>query len=294
MSLKEPIHTNSTNVSIFSEALDKNSELVSNEIKDLLDSFCEGSIKEAAKFSCLETSGKKIRPFLFIETLKLLGVPIEPFLSIAAAIEICHVYSLIHDDLPPIDNDDFRRGLPSCHKKFNEATALLTGDALLTYSFEILSSNKSIPSGKKCKLITELAKAVGASGMVGGQSLDIELKNSKIPKDTIIALHRLKTGKLIEFSCIAASVIGDATIEEENSIKNFAMNFGLFFQITDDILDYNEKKSLECNVVSTFGISEIKDFLEETVNKSILSLEIFGDKANILKSLVEFTLNRKN
>lgn len=294
MSLKESIRSSSTKNSVFLEVLSKDSDLVKNEIKDLLENFCEDSIKKAAKFSCLETSGKKIRPFLFIETLKLLEVPIEPFLPVAAAIEICHVYSLIHDDLPSMDNDAFRRGFPSCHKKFNEATALLTGDALLTYSFEIMSSNRNIPVEKKCKLITEFAKAVGASGMVGGQALDMQLKNTEIAKDTLITLHRLKTGKLIEFSCLAASIIGDATIEEENAIQNFAMNFGLLFQITDDILDYNQKASLECNVVSTFGILETKDFLQKTVNKAILSLEIFGDKANILKSLVEFTLNRQN
>jgi len=291
---KETTSLTSDNHHTLSKTLDSNARLVTDEIKLLLERLNEGPLKDAAKFSCLETTGKKIRPFLFIETLRLLGSNIEPFISIGAAIEICHIYSLIHDDLPSIDNDDFRRGQPSCHKKFNEATALLTGDALLTYSFEIISNNTNISSEKRCLLISEFAKALGTAGMVGGQALDLALKTTKISTSEIINLHALKTGKLIEFACKAATIIASANTAEEEAIRNFAVNFGLIFQITDDLLDYDEKKSLECNIVSTLGASETKSFLETIVNKSILSLEIFGDKANILKSLVEFTLNRTN
>ena len=274
-------------------SLDNNFALIESELIRQIEKFGSSLIKEASLYSCVETSGKKIRPILFLETLKLFRSDIEHFIPIAAAIEMCHVYSLIHDDLPSLDNDDTRRGKPSCHRKFNEGVALLTGNALLTHSFEIFSVNSYIPPATRCILIEEFAKSIGSSGMMAGQVLDLELRSGKVSVEEIRKLHRLKTGKLIEFSCWAAAVICSANKEEKSAISNFALNLGIVFQITDDIIDYGQTKSSECNIVDQIGLEEAQAILSKTVNDAILSLDIFGDKANILKSLVLFVLSRK-
>jgi len=262
-------------------------------IETQLSKFNESSLKKAALYSSIGTSGKRIRPILFLETIKLFIEDTKPFLPIAATIELCHVYSLIHDDLPAIDNDDFRRGKLSCHKQFDEATAILTGDALLTYCFEIISNTTIISPEKRCALISELAKSIGQSGMVGGQMLDLHMQKSSYSESDIKNLHNLKTGKLIEFCTISPSIICDATTEQKLAIQKFGESFGLIFQITDDLLDYREKKAIECNIVNSIGHFKTKALLEKLVNEAILSLDIFGDQANILKSLVKYSLLRE-
>ncbi|MCH9753901.1 MAG: polyprenyl synthetase family protein [Alphaproteobacteria bacterium] len=266
---------------------------INSEIKSHLSTFREGKLKEASVYSSIDTGGKRIRPILFLETIKLFEKDYKPLLPIAAAIELSHIYSLIHDDLPALDNDDYRREKPSCHKKFNESTAILTGDALLTHAFEIISNASAISHEKRCLLISEFAKSLGQEGMVGGQMLDMELQNLSYSEDVLIKLHSLKTGKLITFCISAAAVICDASKEEKASLHKFGTNFGLIFQITDDLLDYDEKESSECNIVNAIGISETKLLLKKLVNEVILSLDIFGNRANILKSLVEHMLHRE-
>lgn len=267
---------------------------INSEIELQLSKFDESKLKEAAIYSSLKTGGKRIRPLLFLESIKLLKKDPRPFIPIATAIELCHVYSLIHDDLPALDNDDFRRGKLSCHKKFDEATAVLAGDALLSYAFEIISTTTAISAERRCLLITELSKSIGQSGMVGGQMLDLQLQNSLCSENDIKNLHHLKTGKLIEFCFIATTITFNVTSEKKAALQKFGTNFGLIFQITDDLLDYDEKKSTECNIVNIVGLSKTKALLEKLVNESILSLDIFGDQASILKSLVSYILHRQN
>ena len=279
---------------LFTKAMEQDLVVINAKMKDLLEELDANQLREAALFSCLETAGKKIRPVLFLETIKLFRTDIDPFVSIAAAIEFCHVYSLIHDDLPAMDDDDFRRGQPSCHKKFNEAVALLTGNSLLTYSFEIISRNDHISPAIRCMVIEEFAKAVGSSGMMGGQILDLELKDQNASLQEIQKLHYLKTSKLIIFSCISAAMVCEASANGIMALTRFARDLGLLFQITDDMLDYNDGKRSECNIVNSLGVDKAKYFSEESAKDAILSLDIFGDKANILKSLVFFVLNRKN
>ena len=269
-------------------------ELVSFEIRLWLNKFVDSQIKDAAMFSCLETSGKKIRPILVLEVLRLFNMDAEKFLSIAAAIEMCHVYSLVHDDLPSLDNDDFRRGMPSCHKKFSEAVALLTGNSLLTNCFEMISSCENISYEKRCVLIQKLAQAVGANGMMHGQEMDIALKSSVIDINLLKNLYDLKTGKIIRFSCVAAALVANASAQELENIDSFAYNLGFLFQATDDVLDHEDNKSEECNIVGSIGVDAAKEFIKKSFTEAILALDIFGDRANMLRSLALMVLNRKN
>jgi geranylgeranyl pyrophosphate synthase len=269
-------------------------DLVSFEMRLWLNKIVDSQIKDAAMFSCLETSGKKIRPILFLEVLRLFGFDTAKFLSVAAAIEMCHVYSLVHDDLPSLDNDDFRRGVPSCHKKFNEAVALLTGNSLLTICFEIIASCESISYEKRCLLIQKLTQAVGGNGMMQGQERDIALKSNVLDIDTLKNLYDLKTGRLMRFCCVSAAIIANASEQELENIDKFASNLGFLFQATDDILDYEDRKSEECNIVGSVGIKTAQEFVKKTFTETILALDIFGDRANMLRSLALMVLNRKN
>ncbi len=273
-------------------ALKKNSDAVEIRMRSLLSRMKDSKLKEAAFFSCFENTGKKLRPSLCIEFTKLLNGSIDIILPIAASIEICHTYSLIHDDLPALDNDDVRRGKQSCHKKFNEATAILAGDTLLTYAFEILSGLENITPEKKCILVSEFAKAVGPNGMLAGQIEDIECGYSESDFNKMLNIHKLKTAKLIEFSCLAPTVVFNADAKTTTAISTFASNFGIFFQIADDISDYNKNSKEGCNIVKALGAKKSKEMLQDLAEKSILSLDIFGNSASILKSLVFHTVDR--
>lgn len=195
-------------------------------------------IKDAMKYS-LEAGGKRIRPLLLLGTLHSFGKDEQVGLSVACAIEMIHTYSLIHDDLPSMDDDDLRRGKPTNHKIFGEAFAILAGDGLLTISFQLISelTDDSISSEKKVALITELAKAAGPEGMVGGQVADMEGEGAQLTLHDLEYIHRNKTGKLLAYSIIAGAIIGDATKEQLKKLEQFAHHLGIAFQIRDDILD---------------------------------------------------------
>jgi geranylgeranyl pyrophosphate synthase len=272
--------------------LKKNSDAVETAMKSLLSRIQSSKLKEAAFFSCFDNTGKKLRPSLCIEFTKLLNGSIDIIMPVAASIEICHTYSLIHDDLPALDNDDIRRGKQSCHKKFDEATAILTGDTLLTYAFEILSGLKNITPEKKCILVSEFAKSVGPNGMLAGQIEDIECSDSENNFNKMLNIHKLKTAKLIEFSCLAPTFVFDTDEKIKNAISIFASNFGILFQIADDILDYNQNSEEGCNIVKALGANKSKEMLKDLAEKSTLSLDIFGNSASILKSLVFHTVDR--
>ncbi|WP_226680467.1 polyprenyl synthetase family protein [Sutcliffiella horikoshii] len=187
----------------------------------------------------LKAGGKRLRPLLVLATLKSFGKPEELGMPVACAVEMIHTYSLVHDDLPSMDDDDFRRGKPTNHKVFGEAMAILAGDALLTHSFEVMEDllNLDVKPIKVVTLMKELAKAAGPTGMVGGQVADMEGEGAQLSLQDLEYIHRNKTGKLLGFSIVAGAILGDATEEQISKLDQFADHLGLAFQIRDDILD---------------------------------------------------------
>ena len=193
---------------------------------------------EAMRYALL-APGKRLRPFFVAESARLFGVDERQALQAGAALECVHCYSLVHDDLPAMDDDDLRRGRPTLHRAFDEATAILAGDALLTAAFEILSAEATHPDASvRAELIAELAKAAGAAGMAGGQMLDLEAENNRIADiDRIITLQAMKTGALFRFACRSGAIMGKAGLSERQALTLYADKVGLAFQIADDILD---------------------------------------------------------
>jgi len=288
------------------ESLFACSILVQKKMSDLLPSaFADSRIVEAMRYSAF-SDGKRIRPFLLMICAEIFNTPALSTLDAAAAIEFLHTYSLIHDDLPAMDNDDYRRNKLSCHKQFDEATAILTGDALLTYAFEILSNSQTHEDPNvRCELVKVLAKSAGFHGMIGGQMMDLENANNKISKEQIANLHRLKTGELFMASCEMGAIIGRASLDERKAIRYFAHDFGLAFQIRDDISDHIDPKKTEgsnidktkhkkikdnASIVDVVGMENAQRQLIMLKEQAISHLKIFGDKANILKDLVEFVI----
>ena len=253
----------------------------------------------------IDVGGKRLRPIFLTEISNLLGVKRENSFRAAASVELIHCYSLVHDDLPSMDNDDLRRGHPTCHKKFDEATAILVGDAFQSLAFEILANNKTHKDFKKrIMLISELSRSSGCLGMVGGQMLDLEAEKKKLNLKEIYNLQRLKTGELFRFSCISPCILAG----KANKIKifeEFSYNLGLAFQIKDDLLDIegNEKeigkktqkdlvKGKE-TLISLLGKEKAKKKSEELIKKSLKILEKFGNKAKNLIDLTNFIISRK-
>jgi geranylgeranyl diphosphate synthase, type II len=226
---------------------EKNFQLIMKEIKEKIENSLPGYIerletpkvlKDSMKYS-LEAGGKRIRPILLFATLRAFGKDELIGLPVACAIEMIHTYSLIHDDLPSMDNDDLRRGKPTNHKVFGEATAILAGDALLTYSFQILSeiNHPEVTPEMKLELISKLAKAAGPEGMVGGQTADIHGEGKQITLEELEDIHKNKTGKLLAYSILAGAILGHANRKQIEKLEQFAYHLGLSFQIRDDILD---------------------------------------------------------
>ena len=262
----------------------------------LPENFSDSKIVDAMRYSAL-SDAKRIRPFLTIIISQIFGISPSKSLNTAAALELIHTYSLIHDDLPAMDDDDFRRGKKSCHKKYDEATAILAGDALLTYAFEILSDKKTSEDAEvRCELINLISASAGFKGMVGGQMIDIETGGKKISKTKLMKLHRLKTGELFLASCLAGAILGKAENSKKIALQNYASDFGLAFQIRDDLLDYQEDisakekigKNSRPSIVDLIGYDEALQELELLKKSAINHLKIFENQANILIELIEF------
>ena len=284
------------------QALSQISNLVNEKIDEFLPKNQDSSrskIIEAMRYSSL-SQGKKVRPFLVVVAAGIFNVPADKVMNVAAAIEFIHVYSLIHDDLPAMDDDDYRRGQPSCHKKFDEATAILAGDSLLTYAFQILSDPQTVDNAEiRSELVNIIAKAIGFNGMAGGQMYDLESNGKNLSADEILKLHHLKTGELFMASIEAGSILGGADLKSKKALINYAYNFGLAFQIKDDILDYLEaeaafKKCDETNIVNAIGMELSENKLLEFYNRALSELDIFGSRAQLLKDLANFIVHRKN
>ena len=261
-------------------------------------------VMEASRYAALG-GGKRLRPFLMVETARMLGSLNKGVYIAGAALECMHVYSLVHDDLPCMDNDDFRRGKPTVHKKYNEALAVLTGDNLLTISFEILADSKVHEDPNiRMTLISDLAKAGGAGGMIGGQIIDIS-KSSVIRDETFISqLQKLKTGALIEYAVTAGATMSNASESEKTALKNYARDIGLAFQIKDDILDVEGDAEIigksvgkddalgKVTFVSILGLENARIKASQLGKSAVAHLAPFGMKAEILSKTVDFILNR--
>lgn len=255
----------------------------------------------------LMNGGKRLRPFLLHETASLFGVSYELAFPVAASLEMLHTYSLIHDDLPPMDNDDLRRGKPTCHKAYDEATAILAGDGLLTYAFEVLNEAQ-ISDSKKVELTLLLSRAAGAKeGMIAGQVLDLYTDSHKDfddPESIIKHTEELKTGCLLRYPCEAGAVLGNALPKEREMLIRFSRNIGIAFQITDDILDIKGDEALvgktlkkdkaqhKLNFVSIYGVSKAYNLASHLINEAEKLLDSFGPKADRLKSLSRYLLAR--
>ncbi|MBE6462158.1 MAG: polyprenyl synthetase family protein [Alphaproteobacteria bacterium] len=262
-----------------------------------------------AMYYSLANGGKRLRPFLLHETASLFGVDYKTALPVAVSLEMLHTYSLIHDDLPAMDNDDLRRGKPTCHKAFDEATAILAGDGLLTYAFEVLNKAE-ISDDKKVLLSIKLAELAGAkNGMIAGQVLDIYGENAQIldkKEDLIKLTQSLKTGCLLKYPCLAGCILGNASKDDENILIKFSHNIGLAFQISDDILDIigdeklvgktlkKDKKQNKLNFVSIYGVDKAREIAKELIDEAIGLLDKYGKKANALKLLSRYILTRNH
>jgi len=264
----------------------------------------EAKLIEAMRYAALD-GGKRIRPYLTLATADMFNVKKERALQVAAAIELVHCYSLVHDDLPSMDDDDLRRGKPSCHNKFGEATAILAGDALLTKAFEVLSGAgaHSDPSVRS-DLVMALAKAAGHEGMVGGQMLDLIAESDVLNRPETARLQRMKTGMLIAVSCEVGAILGEASESAKHALSAYAHNLGLAFQITDDLLDAEgnaktvgkktgkDKEAGKSTFVSLLGIERARNQAEDLVVQACEHLDFFGKKADPLKNMAQFVITR--
>jgi farnesyl diphosphate synthase len=265
----------------------------------------ENRLFEAMRYSSL-TGGKRLRAFMVLNSARLFGVDMRRAGRVAAALEMLHSYSLVHDDLPAMDDSDLRRGQPSTHKKFDEATAILAGDALLTQAFEILADNETHDDPRvRIELVSKLAIASGPSGMVGGQMLDLIGENQKFDLGTISRLQRKKTGALISFACESGAILGKAGEPQRRALANYAHDLGLAFQVTDDILDVEgqtaetgkptgqDAAAGKATFVSTMGLDQARNHAEMLVKQACVHLNIFDGRADVLKDLALYVLRRR-
>ena len=255
-------------------------------------------LNDAIRYSAL-APGKRLRPFLLLETARVFGGDKAQAMAAAAAIECVHVYSLVHDDLPAMDDDDERRGQPTLHKKYDEATAILAGDALLTLAFEILA--KSAP-----RLIAPLAQAAGWNGMVGGQMMDLEAEHRTLTLEEIILLQQKKTGALFSFCTEAGALLGGATKAEQAALRAYTEALGLLFQVTDDMLDYEGNSATlgkaakkdaaagKATTVSLLGIDGARKFAAEQMGKAKAALNaLTGRDCGMLAELIDYIFTRQ-
>lgn len=263
---------------------------------------------EAMRYS-LEAGGKRLRPILCIAAAELVEGTETEVMDAACALELVHTYSLIHDDLPAMDDDDFRRGKPTCHKVFGEATAILAGDALLTAAFEVLarvswkSSNYSGDS-VYLRIIHLIARASGASGMVQGQMMDLASEKKDVSWEDLKALHRLKTGALIEASLQVGAILGGGSSQQVAAVRSYGEHVGLAFQVADDVLDVegdysltgkpvgSDEKHQKATVPSVLGLETSKGHARDLVDCALKELRVFGSKGHVLAALAHYVVER--
>jgi farnesyl diphosphate synthase len=265
----------------------------------------EARVYDAMRYSAL-APGKRLRPLLVLASSRLFGVARSSALQVAAAIEMVHAYSLIHDDLPAMDNSDLRRGRPTCHKAFDEATAVLAGDGLLTMAFEALAHPDAHGSpAVRCELVAALAAAAGAAGMVGGQMIDLIAETQTLDIGAITRLQRMKTGALIAFSCEAGAILARAPHELRLALRGYAHDLGLAFQIADDLLDVEgsaeetgkpvgaDAAAGKATFVSILGIERARAQAELLINQAVAHLDLFEQRAELLRQVARFVIDRR-
>jgi geranylgeranyl diphosphate synthase, type II len=261
-------------------------------------------IHRAMRYSVF-AGGKRIRPILCIEAFRIFSSEIASVLPVACSLEFIHTYSLIHDDLPALDNDDLRRGQPTCHKKFGEAMAILAGDALLTLAFETLAGTP-VPPAQRAALIKEIASAAGTiDGMVGGQVADLEAGGKEVTPEMLQYIHCSKTAALIRASIVSGAIAGGACPQDQERLRTFGGLIGWAFQVTDDILDVEESSAAlgktagkdqaqqKATYPALFGLKKSHEFARDLATRAIAALEPFGSRAANLRELGEFLVLRR-
>ena len=261
-------------------------------------------IYEAMRYSVF-AGGKRLRPVLMLETAKMCGGSDEDVMPFACAMEMIHTYSLIHDDLPAMDNDDLRRGRPTSHIKYGEAVAILAGDALLNRAFEVASDVQG-DAERTLKAIRILSASSGTEGMIGGQVMDMEYEGREITLDALRLMHSRKTGAIIRSSCVIGAVMSGANDDEIAAVDEFAKNLGIAFQIQDDILDVegteeelgkpigSDAEENKNTYVSLLGLERAKELMKEYSAKAKDALKPFGERAEFLTDLTDYLTSRRN
>jgi farnesyl diphosphate synthase len=295
-------------LSDFQKQLRENAKAVTDLLDKLLpidDEKPESKLIEAMRYASL-SSGKRIRPFLVVSSAEIFGVASQSSLRAAAAIEMVHCYSLVHDDLPAMDDDDLRRGQPTCHIKYDEATAILAGDALLTKAFEVIAEEATHADPQvRANLVLGLAKAIGEEGMVGGQMLDLLAEQRELDMPEITRLQRMKTGMLIGISCEAGAILGKSSEQNRHALHAYAHDLGLAFQIVDDLLDVEgtaeevgkqtgkDADAGKATFVSLLGQERARDQADMLAQQAIQHLDLFKEQADPLRELAGFVVERR-
>ena len=291
----------------FSEALTQAAQLTDVVLAQLLvvPPGLEARVYEAMRYSAL-APGKRLRPFLVLASARMFGVAQRCALQVAAAVEMIHAYSLVHDDLPAMDDSDLRRGRPTCHKEFDEATAVLAGDGLLTAAFELLAEPDTHGDpAVRIELVSALASAAGAAGMVGGQMIDLIAEHQDLDIGAITRLQRMKTGALIAFSCEAGAILAKAPYELRTALRGYAHDLGLAYQIADDLLDVEgsavetgkpvgaDAAAGKATFVSILGAPRARAQAELLVRQAVAHLDLFEQRAELLREAARFVITRR-
>ena len=282
-------------------------EAIEKELTLCCDRFFydNSQVAQAARYSLLN-AGKRIRAILLFLTAEMCNKNWKDYVKYACAVEMIHCYSLIHDDLPCMDNDDLRRGKPSCHKAFGESTALLAGDALIGLGVETIINDNSIADHIKIKAVKLLTKAMGPMGMIFGQELDLEHEDKPASKEILNAIHRHKTGRMISLCGQLGSIDSELNCQQADALKLFFENVGLVFQIVDDILDVegdqaqlgkpvgSDNDNNKSTFITLYGLEESKRIAAQLTEEANVKLKAaFGDKADMLIEYTSYLLNRK-
>ncbi len=263
----------------------------------------EGRVHEAMRYACMN-GGKRLRPMLVIAASEIFSVAPESALRVAASLECVHCYSLVHDDLPAMDDSPLRRGRPTVHRKFDDATAILAGDGLLTLAFEILADPRTHADPLvRTNLITALAKAAGSHGMVGGQMLDLIGEDQPFDHATAARMQRLKTGALISYACESGAILAKVAEKFRQALSAYAHDLGLAFQIVDDLLDVEGdpdttgkatgQDEAKTTFVSLMGVDRAREQAELLIDQAIGHLAVFDDRGALLRDIARFVLERK-
>ncbi len=290
-----------------SEFLTQARKLVDSELDRLLpaDSVSPTNIHAAIRWSVF-AGGKRFRPALLLAAGETFGAPLDSLIATACALEMIHTYSLVHDDLPAMDNDDLRRGRPTCHVRFGEATAILAGDALLTLAFKTVSEDTNLSNTKRAVLISEIAQAAGTpEGMVAGQAYDLEAESQDVAAAELEKIHRLKTGALITAAARAGGIIAGTSKDELEAVTEYAGQLGLLFQITDDLLDVTataetigktpgkDARSRKATYPALYGIEATRKHLASTHAAACAALARIDQPTELLRSIADFILQRE-